>query len=94
MNTPIKHIVLLGASVGKSWNISLLPERASSRNYRFEYVGCYRFDKSSALEELFLREEERPDAICIKECAAYFPGDITFGDAKAFMIEWVNTVAS
>ena len=90
MNTTTRHIVLLGASVGKAWNIEQLPERVSNRNYRFEYIGLYRFDKSSALEELIKRRENRPDAIFLKECAAYFPGDISFAKAKQLMIQWIK----
>ena len=86
----MKHIVLLGASVGKAWNIAGLPGRISNWNYRFEYRGSYQFDKSIFLQELLQREQNRPDAIFIKECAAYFPGDITSGNAKRLMIQWIR----
>jgi hypothetical protein len=87
-----KHIVLLGASVGKAWNIESLPDRLiksgssplapyASRlavsQYRFEYIGEYQFDKTDALQQLLKRKENKPDAIFIKECAAYFPGDLS-----------------
>ena len=86
-----KHIVLLGASVGNAWDIESLPKRISQPNpsnpsnpsnpitrirYRFEYVGEYQFDKSNALQQILKRKENKPDAIFIKECAAYFPGDL------------------
>jgi hypothetical protein len=87
-----KHIVLLGASVGKAWNIESLPDRlmksssstltpytsrlTSIKDYRFEYFGEYQFDKSKALQQILQRKENRPDAIFIKECATYFPGDL------------------
>jgi len=101
-----KHIILLGASVGKAWNIESLPTRVSQSNtsnpsnptnpqssvlypnnlpdalrltvsqYRFEYVGEYQFDKSKTLQQILQRKENKPDAIFIKECAAYFPGDL------------------
>lgn len=83
-----KHIVLLGASVGRDWNIESLPERliknsSISENLRnlaaifsFEFVGEYQFDKTKALQKILTREEKKPNAIFIKECAAYFPGDL------------------
>ena len=70
-----KHVVLLGASVGREWNITSLPERLNNQNYAFEYVGFSGFDKSEALKEIFTREENKPDIVILKECAAYFPGD-------------------
>jgi hypothetical protein len=90
MNSTVKHIVLLGASVGKAWNILQLPERISNQNYRFEYVGLYQFDKTHALKELLKRKQSRPDAIFIKECAAYFPSDISFVDSKRLMKQWIK----
>lgn len=78
--TKNKHIVLLGASVGHDWNIESLPERLQQagavKGYRFEYVGEYAFDKTEALMKILQRKQNRPDAILIKECAAYFPGDL------------------
>ena len=119
-----KHVVLLGASVGKAWNIESLPKRISqlnpsnstnpsnptnssnptnpsnssnptnptnpsnpknpsnptnptnSINYRFEYIGEYQFDKSKALQQILQRKENKPHVIFIKECAAYFPGNL------------------
>ena len=86
-----KHIVLLGASVGKAWNIESLPNRITKSSssplppdalrltvvpYRFEYVGKYQFDKTDSLQEILKRKENKPDAIFLKECAAYFPGDL------------------
>ena len=88
--TSKKKIVLLGASVGKAWDIKQLPERISCYSYQFEYSGAYQFDKSSALNELLLSEHNRPDAIFLKECAAYFPGDISFTDAKRLMVQWIQ----
>jgi len=98
-----KHIILLGASVGKSWNIESLPNRIRQSNtnnssnpinpknlinYRFEYVGEYQFDKSKALEQILQRKENKPDAIFIKECAAYFPGDLA--NYRNLMKMWVG----
>jgi hypothetical protein len=75
-----KHVVLLGASVGHEWKIESLPERlrlsGAADHYRFEYVGEYAFDKIEALMKILQRNQNKPDAIFIKECAAYFPGDL------------------
>ncbi len=78
--TKQKHIVLLGASVGHAWKIEALPDRidqsGSTQAYRFEFVGEYAFDKTEALNKILQRMQNRPDVILIKECAAYFPGDL------------------
>ena len=75
-----KHVVLLGASVGHAWKIEALPDRlnlsGSTQAYRFEFVGEYAFDKTEALNKILKRKQNKPDAILIKECAAYFPGDL------------------
>ena len=83
-----KHILLLGASVGKAWQIENLPQRANIKGYRFEYVGEYNFDKTEALRKILARKENRPEAIFIKECAAYFPGDLPL--YQKLMIGWVK----
>ena len=57
-----KHIVLLGASVGKDWKIEDLPKRLTIHNYQFEYVGEYQFDKTKPLQEILQRKENKPDA--------------------------------
>lgn len=69
------HIVLLGASIGKGWHVEELPARAGTAAYSLEYVGEFQFDKRRALEQILARAE-RPDAVILKECAAYFPGDL------------------
>jgi hypothetical protein len=83
-----RHVVLLGASVGREWNISSLPERMNNKDYDFEYVGFSGFDKSDVLNEIISREDGKPDIVILKECAAYFPGD--FGHYKNLMNEWVT----
>jgi nicotinamide riboside kinase len=42
-----KRIILLGASVGKSWKIEQLSKRINEPEYVFEYEGEYQFDKSN-----------------------------------------------
>ena len=87
-----KHIVLLGASVGHDWKIEALPERMKQnqaiRGYRFEYAGEYAFDKTEALNRILQRTKNKPDAIFIKECAAYFPGDLR--EYQRLMKGWVQ----
>jgi lysophospholipase L1-like esterase len=78
--TKKKHVVLLGASVGHAWDIASLPERLnqgkSAQGYTFEFVGDYQFDKTQTLKDLLQRKQNKPDAIILKECAAYYPGDL------------------
>ena len=83
-----KLIILLGASIGRAWNISGLPERIGNHDYIFEYVDGGGFDKSMKLKEILTRRENKPDAIFLKECAAYFPGD--FDKYKSLMKQWIN----
>ena len=79
--TKKKHVVLLGASVGHAWKIDSLPERlgqnSGANRYSFEFVGDYQFDKTQTLRKILQRKQAKPDAILLKECAAYFPGDLT-----------------
>jgi len=82
-----KHVVLLGASVGREWEIASFPERTGIQEYEFEYVGYSGFDKSEALAEILSREENKPDMVFLKECAAYFPGDSE--QYKSLMKRWI-----
>ena len=83
-----KHVVLLGASVGQAWHIEDLPKRLGIQGYRFEYRGEYQFDKSKSLQQILERKKNKPDAIFLKECAAYFPGDRF--RYEELMKEWVR----
>jgi hypothetical protein len=83
-----KTIILIGASVGKGWNIDALPERINNHDYSVEYVYSGGFDKTQKLQEVLSRVQDRPDAIFLKECAAYFPGDIN--SFKRLMENWIN----
>ena len=84
-----RHILLLGASIGRGWGISLLPERIKHYGFTFEYLhGGSTFDKSVRLREVIARGEKKPDAIFLKECAAYFPGN--FELYKSLMEQWVK----
>ncbi|UCE40734.1 MAG: hypothetical protein JSV17_14995 [Candidatus Aminicenantes bacterium] len=83
-----KYIILLGASVGREWNIDALPEREKNSDYIFEYVYGGKFDKSKSLGEILARRERKPDAIFLKECAAYFPGDFELYSKS--MMRWIE----
>lgn len=84
----VRTVALVGASVGRGWNFSALPERLQNDEYVFEFVDVSGFDKSKELGEVFLRSENKPDAIIIKECAAYFPGD--FASYKKLLTQWIS----
>ncbi|MBN2284804.1 MAG: hypothetical protein JXI43_00040 [Tissierellales bacterium] len=74
-----KEILLLGASIGRSW-------------YIYEYfdfiksLAVYRFDKTKELQEYITDREshKKPDAIILKECAAFIHADSEKFD-KEFM---------
>jgi hypothetical protein len=70
------RVALLGASIGKGWEFPSLPERTGIEGLTCEFAGIYDFDKGQALRELLARPRGRPDIIILKECAAYFPGDL------------------
>jgi len=84
-----RRVVLLGASVGMEWNFPELPQRINNTDYVFEYVLHGDFDKSETLNKIISREKNKPDAIFIKECAAYFPGDMD--RYKDLIKNWINT---
>ncbi len=82
-----RQIVLIGASVGYSWRFSELFSRINAGRYSFEYVELYQFDKSEALNSVLSRPN-LPSAIILKECAAYFPGDLEL--YKSLMTSWID----
>jgi hypothetical protein len=71
-----KRVLLVGASVGDAWNIAHLPERTKLAGYVFESVAEYRFDKTAVMDEVLKSSMNKPDFVILKECAAYFPGDL------------------
>jgi hypothetical protein len=85
----VKRIALIGASIGRDWNIPSLPERIKDFDYVFEYVDVSGFDKSKELKEILSRTANKPDAIFLKECAAYFPGD--FELYQSLMKQWISS---
>jgi len=86
---PRPLVLLLGASIGRGWNLSGLPGRSKTCEYRFEYLhGGSSFDKTARLLEVLSRQEDKPDAVILKECAAYFPGNLA--SYKGLMVKWVQ----
>ena len=85
---PPKHVVLLGASIGKAWHIAALPQRSGIGRFSFEYKHGSPFDKSEELRSILGRTKNKPDLIFLKECAAYFPGDLAI--YQALMIQWIG----
>jgi len=82
------EIVLIGASIGKSWNFDKLPERKNLKKLNLEYIGVFdTFDKSPAIEEV-LNRKNKPSVVIIKQCSVFFPGDIT--NYKKMTQEWVG----
>lgn len=91
-NTFNRYVVLVGASVGKSWNLNELHLRKNTKNnIYFGYRGKYDFDKSDVIHSL-ISNELKPNAVIIKECAKYFPRDI---DSSLKLVdEWVASLKS
>jgi hypothetical protein len=74
-----KRVVFIGASVGKAWRLHLVFPRVRT-------LALYEFDKSPVVRQAIAL---RPDAIIIKECAAYFPSSAVQRD----LVEcWVQQI--
>lgn len=109
MQTRPYRVVLLGASIGQTWNLSAFPERMRDKNYVIESFAVWQFDKSAMLDEVLMRPARKfhptrtylkslfqpapglPDAIILKECSTYFPGDPR--QQKELVQKWVGTVS-
>lgn len=91
MGSEAKQIILVGASVGHAWNIAELPKRIGIRGFTFEFIGEYDFDKSEAVNKILKRTSNKPFAVFLKECAAYFPGD--FEKQKRLMQGWIGELS-
>ena len=83
-----KLVLLIGASIGRHWNFSSLPERIDNSDVVFEYVPGGGFDKSDTLKNVLSRKENKPNVILLKECAAYFPGEMSA--YKDLMMKWIS----
>jgi len=71
---PKKHILLLGASIGKAWDFPGISTRLNDFTHKYEFIAKYEPDKSDILTQAITRKENKPDIIIIKQCAAYFEG--------------------
>lgn len=49
------HVVLIGASIGKAWELPALPQRTKSEHVTFEALQVWDYDKSEAVEETLMR---------------------------------------
>jgi hypothetical protein len=74
-----KRIILVGASVGRAWRLHLVFPNVRA-------LALYEFDKSPLVRRAIA---DRPDAIIIKECAAYFPSD---GVRRDLVASWVQQI--
>jgi hypothetical protein len=54
-----KRIILVGASVGKSWKLQEYPQRMNNSSVSFESIAVYQFDKSEAIEEILMRPKRK-----------------------------------
>ena len=88
---PPLYVVLLGASVGKEWNLPALPDRLNADGYAFGYRGKYGYDKTDVLETL-VNSQYKPDIVIIKECAEYFPKELNPILEK--LPQWVDLLVS
>lgn len=78
-----KRIVFIGASVAKQWMIEI----------RFPFIKViseYQFNKTAVINNL-INSCLIPDGIIIKECAAYFPGDIE--KYKNLIEQWTKEIS-
>lgn len=49
------HVVLVGASIGQSWQLADWPSRTRTPGFTAESVAAWRFDKTAAIEEILIR---------------------------------------
>jgi len=86
LNLPQREVVLVGASIGRNWNISGFGARCGFPHLKCRYVGVASgFDKGAAVAELIARQQ-KPEVIIIKQCSVFFPGALN--RYKAMMCAW------
>jgi hypothetical protein len=103
-----KMVLLMGASVGKAWNLKEWPERTHNNSFNLESIAFYKYDKTETLEEILMRPKRKfrltrtylkgffkpapqlPEIIILKECAAYFPGDLS--TYQSLIKQWVGQI--
>ncbi len=88
----VEYLVLVGASVGKSWSFDKLTERNKLvPNIVLGNRTQYDFDKSSSIDAL-IKTPVPVTGVIIKECAAYFPRDIE--QSKKMIKTWIGKLRS
>ena len=71
----VMKVELLGASIGEQWRLDEFAQRTNRHEFKLSARQEYDFDKSSLLKSA-IASPEKPDAVIIKECAAYFPDEV------------------
>jgi hypothetical protein len=102
------RVVLIGASIGKNWNLPDLPARLGRGGFEFEALQAWEYDKSALLDEVLMRPARKfhltrtyltgffqpppqpADVIVLKECSAYFPGDLSRQQKQDLVERWVR----
>ena len=82
-----KYIILVGASIGNSWDLPNFPQRAGVEKFVFGNRIKYDFDKQAIIDPI-IKYKIKPDAVIIKECSAYFPRNIENSAKK--LLQWVS----
>lgn len=54
-----KHVVLVGASIGRLWRLEEWPARTGETSFTLESVAAWQFDKSAALDEVLMRPKRK-----------------------------------
>jgi len=58
-NSNKKKITLIGASVGKEWELPQFPVREKLDGYEVESIAAYQYDKTEALQEVLMRPKRK-----------------------------------
>lgn len=82
-----RTIVLIGASIGKAWDLARFAERTGRTDLRVFSIARFHPDKTEAVEAV-LSDEPLPDVVILKQCAAYFPGDVD--DYLGRLGDWIG----
>jgi lysophospholipase L1-like esterase len=71
----VMKVELLGASIGEQWRLDEFAQRTNRHEFKLSARQEYDFDKSKLLKSA-IASPDKPDAVIIKECAAYFPDEV------------------
>lgn len=66
------RISLVGASIGRGWDLPEWSKRTGQDKIMLAFFGVYDFDKTKAIRKI-LGEDSKPNYVIIKECSTYFP---------------------